>query len=178
MCELNNQIISEALAEFHSINRYELTEVAVAATQDGATRRFPAVISYLGEVTPVMIDDRYEILIYHKCDGINTQTVKGYGRRSDNMTETANMALLLFAFRRKVRKPIDWFEASIKKVMPRSIDQTGVVSYSSSFDTLGLMTREWIGITMNYPDVSGMEIKYTLKNTGARCFQPCLPQLV
>jgi hypothetical protein len=172
VCSLNDIIKTEALSEFN-VNSFGISEVAIGTNNT----KFPSTIDGSNEIKPIVIDDLFDILLYHKCDGVSNSTLKGYGRSSDNLIEVASMSIMLFAFRNKVKRSINWFESVIKEEIPRSFmddgatQKTTVAFSNSSYDTLGLYTKEWVGIKLDYPDISGMELKYTITN---KWFKGCL----
>ncbi len=152
---------------------------------EAITIRYPSIIDNDGEVTMLNPDDGYAIMIYHKAESIvnGIVTKSSYGDSQGNLLETANMSLMLMAFRNKVRRPAWWFEAAVKDQMRETmtlrsaqnvfLQRSSLKIGNSSFDKLSLLQREYSEIELNYPNLIVIEIKYRIESTWKKgCFMP------
>lgn len=163
-----------------------MLDVRLNDKEESVTIRYPAIVDNDGEVRMIDIDDGYSIILYHKVEGIVNSMVarKGYGDESGGQLETANMSLMLFAWRNKIRRPAWWFEAVIKdqvfetmKLETRDLgvlQRSKVIIGNSSFDKLSILQREFSEIELNYPNLIAIEIKYRIESNWKKgCFSSC-----
>jgi hypothetical protein len=146
------------------------------------TFRYPAVIDNDGEAVMVEVDDQYHLIAYHRLESISNSLQKqGYGDDPGNLIEVANMALIVFAFRDKVRKTSNWLEALIKDTIPSIItlkDTDGKFMQrssfkigNSSFDTVALRQREFAEVELGFTNLVVFETKYRIESSWKKgCF--------
>ena len=147
------------------------------------TRRFPAMVDNNGEATMIDVDDSYQIIIYHKLESIanNILPKQAFGDSQGELQEVANMAIMVIAFRDKIRKPAYWLEAALKDGIPQNMkmsDDSGkqiqlsfIKIGNSSFDKLALLQREFSEVELNYPNLIVFETKYRIESTYKQgCF--------
>lgn len=182
-----NQFITQAIGIPSGESKlYGISEVMVEPADENGSLRYPSIIDNDGEVTKIAMDDDYKVIVYHKVESvINSVDAKsGYGTSRGNLTEAANMALMLFAFRRKTRKEAWWFEAVIKDFLPEMLKiedgtnkllQRSLIKIgNSSYDKLALLQREYSEVQLNYPDLMVLEMKYRIESTWSKgCFIKC-----
>lgn len=172
------------------INAAGIAETIIEATpidEDNVkVKRFPGIIDTYGEVQAIIADDCYQVIIYHKLEAIvNTVIPKtGFGDGQGDQLETANMAVIVMAFRDKVKKPGYILEAALKNASPEKTKITGNTGQhlqssvfrigNSSFDKLGLLSREFSEVELNYPNLIVFEMKYRIESTWRKgCFDAC-----
>lgn len=85
---------------------------------------FPAFTDNTGEGTFNAIDDRFSICLYHKCEGVDfLDTTQGFGDQGDLSRESARMAMIVWANRRKVNLTQEQIAAAVVSAMPFSVDR-------------------------------------------------------
>lgn len=186
VCELNEKLIKEAFSFLPAgtIKAYGLTESVIEAEEDN-TKKYPAAIDDNGEATMIDIDDLYSLMMYHKLDSITNSTEKlAMGDGQGNPVESANMALIVFAFRDKVKCGVDMLEAVIKDKLPdvraNIRNNTGALlqnsifrAGNSTFDKITLLGREYSSIPL-LPELLVFELKYRIDSTWRKgCLTIC-----
>lgn len=189
---INDVIINTSLRGIPpaKIKAYGIVETMLEARENDkgetVTIRYPGLIDNDGEVNMIDIDDGYYVILYHKVESmLNGIAAKSaYGDSVGNLLETANMSMVVFAFRNTARKPAWWFEAAIKDQVREKMklnSNEGVLLQSSnirignsSFDKLSLLQREYSEIELNYPNLIAIEIKYRIESSWKKgCFSSC-----
>jgi hypothetical protein len=189
---INQGIINDSLKGIApaKINACCIAETMLDVREDETGKtvnlRYPALIDNDGEVTMIMVDDSYDIIFYHKVETITNALApkSSYGDSYGNLLETANMSLIVMAFRNKVRKPAWWFESAIKDQAKDTIKlntaeniflQRSVIRFgNSSFDKLSLLQREYSEVALNYPNIIVLELKYSIQSIWKKgCFLNC-----
>jgi hypothetical protein len=184
-----NALIKDAL-KIPSIKMYGISEVMVEAGKDESgkdiTIKYPSTINSDAEVEKIIIDDAYSVFLYHKIESVvnSVDAKSGFGTSRGNLTEAANMSLLIFAFRKQTRKDAWRFEAVIKDMLPEVLNITDKDAKplqrsllkvgNSNYDKLFLLQREFTEIELNYPDLMAMELKYRIESSWRKgCFIKC-----
>lgn len=167
------------------IKVYGIAETTLAASEseEGKTIKYPSTIDNDGEVTMIAIDDTYQLVMYHRLESItNSQAAKGFGDSRGDMLEVANLALIVYAFKDKIRKSAHHLEALLKDAIPEDtkitvdskVVQTSLFKVgNSSFDKLGLLTREFTEVEVNYPNLIAFEMKYRIESTWRKGCNTC-----
>jgi hypothetical protein len=167
------------------LQMYEITEPMVEVKEDGdntAQKRYPSIVTHDGEVKEIMPDDRFHLLLYHRLESISNSVdpTKGYGGSAANL-EVANMSVMVFGFRDKLRREAYWLEAALKDGMPdtlttkdnhhKLIQEARLKPGNSSFDKMALLGREFSEVELNFPNILVFEMKYRIESTWKKgCF--------
>jgi hypothetical protein len=187
---INGIILSSTGIPVADAKLFDISEVMIEAGNNdegnALVYRYPSVIDMYGEVTRIIIDDGYALIAYHKVENVanGIDQKSGYGNSRGNIVEVANMALMVYAFRRKVKREAWWIEAMIKDKLPDTLnisDRQGKLLQRSvvrpvmtSYDKLGLLQREYTEVQLNYPDLMVFEMKYRVESTWSKgCFSNC-----
>lgn len=172
-----NQRFQSSLSCFPSARLFGVAETLLIY-EDDVPARYPAIIDNNAQAYMVDINRDYAVTLYHKVDsitnGINTKLAYGaaYGRES----EVVNMALMVFAFRDAVLKPVYHLENLLKDSLPekstiQNIQATQYFAGNSSFDKAALLAREYSSTAVNYPELMVLELKYRIESTYRKgCF--------
>jgi hypothetical protein len=165
-----------------------IAETVIEPTSEEKYKKYPAVIDINGDAivdgtrySMIDVDDDFGLSIYHRLESIaNSQTKNGFGDTPGDMVETANMAALVIAFRNKSNIIAHQFEAFLKDTIPvgykhhknnKIVQTTDIKVGNSNFDKMQLLTREFVGVEVNYPELVFFEMKYTLRNVWKKgCF--------
>lgn len=179
--QLNDKIITSSLNFIPSgkIKSYGISEPMILVQEDKVIQ-YPAIINSDGEATMIEVDDTYNVIMYHKLESITNGIVPktNYGGISD-LLETANMALVIVAFRDKVRRTSYWLENVIKDQFPdimkvAGLQRSGIKIGNSNFDKLALLNREYIGVELNFSHIIIFELKYRIESAYKKgCFDNC-----
>lgn len=185
---LNFQIDSKSILTEGKIKSYGIAEQFIDASdsEDQKPNRYPAIINDDGEVDAITPDDIYDIIFYHRLEGIvnaNTTLKNTFGRLPDIM-ETVNMSIVFFAFRNKIRRTGYWLEGIVKDKFPDKIvvkdndgatlQQSPLKIGNSNFDKLSILQREYSEVQLNYAELIVFEFKYLIQNTFKRgCLDGC-----
>lgn len=172
--------IIHTLSCFTNVRTFGIAETMLVAKDDnseGEIVRYPGMFGNDGEVEMIDINDRFAITVYHRLESItnSTDAKQAFGRDFSNR-EVVNMSLIVFAFRDKTLKPAYHLEAMIKDDFPgenriENIQQSYYKIGNSSFDLIGLSTREYSPAPLNYPLLTGFEMKYRIESTYKKgCF--------
>jgi len=170
------------------IKVYGITESVLdsSAAQEGARPiRYPIVVDNNGEGTMVAIDDRFDIILYHKLESITTtlDATKGFGDSLGNYFEQANFGMMVASFREKTGKTASWLESIVKDEMPQSFTlnnkatgkrlfKASLKPLVSNFDKYVLLQREYTEAAVAFPHIVFFEIKYRIESSyKAGCFQ-------
>jgi hypothetical protein len=167
------------------IQMHDISEAMIEVKGDGENqtqKRYPSTVTHDGEVQEIMPDDRFDLLLYHKLESIqNTvDTSKGFGKDAANF-EVANMSVMVFGFRDKLRREAYWLEAALKDGMPdmlttkdnhhKLIQEARLKPGNSSFDKMALLAREFSEVELNFPNILVFEMKYRIESTWKKgCF--------
>jgi|GEM_PF-5929817 len=177
--------LSEKLSENVQVRFFGIAETIVEpfdTTNGQMLKKYPAIINANGDAvigdnrySMIDLDDDYALTIYHRLESIaNSVSKVGFGDNAGDLIETANLALLAFAFRKDVNYASYDLEAILKDSIPTSQKITKdqkVVQVSkfkvgnSSFDKLQLLAREYAEIEVNFPDLIAFEMKYQIEST-------------
>jgi hypothetical protein len=126
---------------------------------------FPAVIDNEGEDRYVFVDDDYPLGIYHRIAGkaYIPASKSTYGD-TQALTVQANMKLVCWGLRNRVRTTADRIESFIYASLPAI-----ATPVSSSFDRSLVFGNEFRGVQFFLPEVAFLfSIDYYLRYTPAR----------
>lgn len=152
--------------------------------EKSVVKRYPAIMQDDGEAKMITPDDCFKLIVYHKLDSIiNGQLKGGYGDSKGDLLETANLSLMVMAFRNGIALKAHELESHIKLNIKDQITirteastvQTSAITFGSSqFDKLPLLQREYSDVELNYQDLIFFEMKYKIESRyNKACFTPC-----
>lgn len=137
--------------------------------------RLPAELRN-GELCYVGIDTTYPVIIYHRSNGTNTVIDKknSFGALNDNMIETSNMSLFVYAQNAKIKMSASEFKDFLSNAFPDHIDKvssTNIGIRSGFIKTLSTNFNSGEIYKKEYPKTKRvldptfflMEIKYSLE---------------
>ncbi len=180
--QLNDKIITSSLNFITAgkIKSYGISEPMIVVQEDKVIQ-YPAIVDSDGEATMIEVDDIYNVIMYHKLESIvnGIMPKTNYGGIHD-MSEVASMALMIVAFRDKVRRTSYWLEGAIKDQFHDIMKVAGLQRSTlrignSNFDKLALFGREYGAIDLDkYPQLIIFELKYRIESSYRKgCFDNC-----
>jgi hypothetical protein len=146
---------------------------------------YPGIADEKGEVEMLEVNDKYDLLLYHKLETILNSTVPGKSFGNDfALLEVANMAVMIIAWRNKIKRQAYELEAILKQTLLSTVnklnDENKTVQKSriypgfSTFDKTGLLQREFTRVELNFPELIIFELKYRVESTYKNgCVEIC-----
>jgi len=147
----------------------------------------PAYVDDSGEGEFNAFDDDYSVCVYHKAETMTYSPEEGgtFGDKVDLQKETANMSLLCWADRSRIKVTQEALASAIASAFPYTVDKefkkdrniSGVAIEISSVDnnSIGVWSREFQGIAYALPPESiYFQISYRIETIYDKdCLEIC-----
>ena len=165
------------------IATYGISEAIVEPIDEKSYKSYPAIINEDGDATMIEINDVYGIIIYHKLDSITNALAltKNQWGNEHYLSESANMTMIVIAFRDQVKRTASFLEAVIKdkleETMAVETQKSTLRPGASNFDKLSILTREYLNSApeLNFPQLIIFELKYVIASIYKKgCLDNCL----
>ena len=148
---------------------------------------YPGIADFKGEVLMIDVNDSYDLTLFHKLETIvNTLVLnKGYGDNPGELQEAASMAVLVIAWKSKIKMEAHELEARLKNSLPlmplkyknedgHTVQTSRLTAGASTFDKTALLQREYTRVELNFPDLILFEMKYLVNSTYKKeCLEIC-----
>lgn len=185
-------INAELVADEFASNRFQAAKFSgiaerIKITGEEIERYEVAVIDNDGEAETVCIDDTYSLQVYHRVDSISYPYVpdNDYGKPGHTMTEEANMRMIIFGDRSRLKvRPENLVAAAVvdfpKEIAPVVITPLQLNSCIIEIgdidtDPYNVWDKEFTGSKMELDTNTCLcEIRYKIITTyNKNCFQIC-----
>ena len=147
----------------------------------------PCTVSEQGRITPIFLDSKIPLLLYHKINGTSFEfdAERSFGK-SILQKATHTMSLVFFSMKTKTQLDGPALEQIIEQSMPATWSKTfkknTALKYlntrvlSCDHDAAGIYKKEWIGLKDPniIPESSLIEVRYQIARTyKAGCAVNC-----
>lgn len=178
----------DQVTSLHNYRVYGIAEPSLTNRSEGEAIQ-PCTINLDGEGTPVVYDDSYSLVMYHRIfsEGIAPLANRQFGNKATDWVRTSSdMELVVFAHRTKTKMNPRTLAAQIFYLMPAAqtpiydtsnnkIATTVVLPININFDSNAIFSRDYRGAEYFISEsLMLFSIRYTIESDIRKeCFNIC-----
>lgn len=182
--QINEGLTSTLFSQSKRFSGSKLYGICEQAVKTGRQKEeFPSIVDLAGDGKYVGIDDKQNLIIYHRKQNlsISDDTVnKGYGDNPAGSINTYSMVMVVYMNRKKLNMEADELVVYLQKHFPYTLENKNFTYLSASIDSVILNTQQVFRTeytNVNYfmkPEHALIAISYTIEGKpNLACFNRC-----